>query len=65
VAYLSAPDTAAADTQPGRVEVAVALIDTFGGRVLWYGVMAGEPGAEGSGDVAASAARAVAQTLLP
>jgi hypothetical protein len=52
-------------TPDGRVEVAVALIDTFGGRVLWYGVMAGEPGAADSRDVAASAARAVARALLP
>lgn len=52
-------------TPDGRVEVAVALIDTFGGRVLWYGVMAGEPGASDSRDVAASAARAVARAMLP
>lgn len=49
----------------GRAEAAVALIDTYGGQVLWYAVMAGEPGAEGSGDVAASLARSIAQTLLP
>lgn len=49
----------------GRAEAAVALIDTYGGRVLWYAVMAGEPGAEGSGDVAASAARSIARILLP
>ncbi|MGH7444060.1 MAG: hypothetical protein ACREKM_04250 [Longimicrobiales bacterium] len=49
----------------GRVEAAVALIDTYGGRVLWYGVMAGEPGARGTIEVAASAARAIALTLLP
>lgn len=49
----------------GRVEAAVALIDTYGGRVLWYGIMAGEPGAHGTTEVAASAARAIARTLLP
>lgn len=49
----------------GRAEAALALIDTYGGQVLWYGVMAGEPGEEGSGEVAASLARVIAQTLLP
>jgi hypothetical protein len=44
----------------GRVELAVALIDTLGGRVIWFGAIAGEPGAEGSSAVAASAARALA-----
>src|SRR5690606_21581542 len=49
----------------GRAEAALALIDTYGGQVLWYAVMAGEPGREGSGDVAASLARYIAQILLP
>ncbi len=49
----------------GRVEAAIALIDTVGGRVLWYGVIAGDRGPEGSSDVAASAAREIARTLLP
>ncbi len=49
----------------GRAEAALALIDTYGGQVLWYAVMAGEPGREGSGDVAASLARSIAQILLP
>ena len=48
-----------------RVEVAVAIIDTVGGRVLWYGIMAGEPAPVGSREGAASAARAVARALLP
>lgn len=49
----------------GRAEAAIALIDTYGGRVLWYAVMGGEPAAEGSSDAAASVARSIAHTLLP
>ncbi|MBR9988849.1 MAG: hypothetical protein KFH98_03785 [Gemmatimonadetes bacterium] len=44
----------------GRVHVAAALIDTMGGRVLWYGVAAGSIGAPDDPSVAASAARALA-----
>ena len=47
-------------TGQGRAEVSIALIDTLGGRVLWFGVAAGQPGAEGSTGVAATAASAVA-----
>jgi hypothetical protein len=49
----------------GRGEAALALIDTYGGRVLWYGVLAGEPGAAGETETAASLARAVAHALVP
>ena len=48
------------DVGTGRVEIRTALIDTRGGRVLWSGVVAGEAGAEGSREVAASAAEALA-----
>src|SRR5690606_20910068 len=51
--------------EAGRAPAALALIDTSGGQREWYGVMAGEPGEEGSGEVAASLARVIAQTLLP
>jgi hypothetical protein len=44
----------------GRVEIRAALIDTLGGRVLWFGVVAGAAGAEGSRGTAASAAEALA-----
>jgi hypothetical protein len=44
----------------GRVHVAAALIDTMGGRVLWYGVSAGSITAEDDPAAAASAARALA-----
>lgn len=47
----------------GRVELAVALIDTLGGRVIWFGAIAGEPAAEGSSAAAASAARALASRI--
>jgi hypothetical protein len=47
----------------GRVETAVALIETFGGRVLWYGVVAGATAPEGSTTAAASAAEALAARI--
>jgi hypothetical protein len=47
----------------GRVELSVALIDTVGGRVLWFGVMAGQPGPPGSPATAASAAGALANLI--
>lgn len=49
----------------GRVELAVALIDTMGGNVLWFGVVAGERGAPDDPAVVASAARELAFTLFP
>jgi hypothetical protein len=44
----------------GRVHIAAALIDTVGGRVLWYGVAASIVGASDDAAVTASAARALA-----
>ena len=52
---------AAADS--GRVEMHVALIDTRGGRVLWFGAAAGQPGPENGAGVVASAAGALADLL--
>jgi predicted small lipoprotein YifL len=46
-----------------RVEIAAALIDTVGGRVIWFGVVAGAAGARGSG-AAASAAEALARAVV-
>lgn len=43
----------------GRVEVQAALIDTRGGRVLWFGIAAGDRGPAGQ-QATASAARALA-----
>ncbi len=64
--YALLPVTAAyvpGDTLPGRVEIASALIDTFGGEVLWYGVVAGERGPADDERVVASAARALASKV--
>jgi hypothetical protein len=47
----------------GRVHVAAALIDTMGGRVLWYGVAAGDPGAVDDAAAVASAARALTMQI--
>src|SRR5690606_28293579 len=48
-----------------RVEVAAAIIDTLGGRVLWFGVVAGDVGEQASPALVASAAQALARTLFP
>lgn len=48
----------------GRIHIALALIDTIGGRVMWSGVAAGKSGPIDDPAVAASAAEAVAR-LLP
>jgi len=49
----------------GRLELAAALIDTVGGRVLWFGVVAGAPGPPDDPAHAARAAQALARTLFP
>jgi hypothetical protein len=49
----------------GRVEVAAALVDTFTGLVLWFGVVGGEPGRLADGAVIATAARALARAMAP
>lgn len=51
--------------EQGRVEVHVALIDTLGGRVLWFTAVGGDRGLEGTPAVIASAARALARAVLP
>jgi hypothetical protein len=50
-------------TGAGRVELRVALIDTRGGRVLWFGAVAGETGQAGNAAVVATAAQALARTV--
>jgi hypothetical protein len=47
----------------GRVHLAVALIDTFGGDVIWYGVVAGSPAAHGDATAVASTAQALARLI--
>lgn len=53
------PDTAGG----GRVEMNVALIDTIGGRVLWFGAVAGDAAAAGAAEGVASAARSLARIV--
>lgn len=48
-----------------RVEIAAAIIDTLGGRVLWFGVVGGETGDRAAPALVASAAQALARTLFP
>lgn len=47
----------------GRVEMNVALIDTQGGRVRWYGALAGETAQAGAPELAATAAQALARVI--
>ena len=48
-----------------RLEVALALIDTNFGDVLWFGILAGDPGSPGGQAMIASAAERVAATFGP
>jgi hypothetical protein len=43
--------------------VATAVIDTFDGTVLWYGVLEGEAGAVGDDAAMANAAQAFARAF--
>lgn len=65
--YALLPYAAAWVTEPGgtegRVELALAIIDTSDGDVLWTGVVAGERAAAGSPAATASAASALAGLL--
>jgi hypothetical protein len=54
----------AEQTGGGRVHLVVALIDTLGGDVVWYGVVAGAAGTRGDAAVIASTAQALAG-LIP
>ena len=62
--YVSPHDSTGAPLPgPGRFEVTAALIQTFGGEVAWYGVVAGEPGPIDAPAGIATAARALARAL--
>lgn len=49
----------------GRIEVTGALIETFSGDIVWYGVVAGDPGPIDAPAGPASAAQALARALTP
>lgn len=53
------------DEGGGRIEIAAAIIETVGGRVHWFGVVAGESGAPDSPATRASAAQALGRALFP
>ncbi len=64
LAYVSPHDSTGAPLPgPGHVEVTAALIQTFGGEVGWYAVVAGEAGPIDAPATIASAARALARAL--
>ncbi len=67
VAYVMPADSARARAAggDGRLEVTAALISTFGGEVVWYAVVAGDPGPIDAPAVTASAAQALARALTP
>jgi hypothetical protein len=52
-------------TAARRFEAAVALIDSESGYVLWFGVVAGEPGPIDSPAAVATTAQALARALVP
>ena len=49
----------------GRIEGAVAIIDTIGGRILWRGLIAGERGPDGDEVVLATAVQRLASLIGP
>ncbi len=67
LAYLPPRDstTGAPLPGPGHFEVRAALIQTFGGEVGWYTIVAGEAGPIDAPASVASAARALARALTP
>lgn len=50
---------------PGAVEISAALVDIRTGRVHWFGVVEGEPGAFGAPAAMASAAAALVRRVSP
>lgn len=52
------------DATPSAVEIAAALIDARTGRVHWFGIVEGEPGARGDPRTLASAADALARAVV-
>lgn len=51
--------------EPGRIEIAAAILDTVGGRVLWRGIVAGERGAVDDEVVIGTAAQAMVAMIAP
>lgn len=49
----------------GRIEVAAAIIDTIGGRILWRGLVAGERGPSDDEVVLATAVQALVRMVAP
>jgi len=62
VGYVAPADSVGAS---GRIEAAVAIIDTIGGRILWRGLVAGERGGADDEVVLATAVRAIARMIAP
>ncbi|HSR41794.1 MAG TPA: hypothetical protein VLL48_06475 [Longimicrobiales bacterium] len=49
---------------PGAVEIVAALLNARNGRVLWFGVVEGEPGSPGDPGALATAADALARAVV-
>ena len=60
--YVAAPDSVGGQ---GRIEGAVAIIDTIGGRILWRGLFAGERGPAGDEVVLATAVQRLGTLIGP
>ena len=67
VAYYVPADTTGSGRidGPGRIEAAVAIVDTIGGRILWRGLAAGERGPPGDEVVLATAVQRIATLIGP
>ena len=61
-AYVTPPDSIGGH---GRIEAAVAIIDTIGGRILWRGLIAGERGPAGDEVVLGTAVQRLASLIGP
>lgn len=62
VRYAPPPDSIGGH---GRIEIAAAIVDTIGGRILWRGLVAGERGPVGDEVVLGTAVQALARMVAP
>lgn len=60
--YVTPPDSIGGH---GRIEAAVGIIDTIGGRILWRGLVAGERGPAGDEVVLGTAVQRLARLIGP
>ncbi|MEX0741799.1 MAG: hypothetical protein WD079_03315, partial [Phycisphaeraceae bacterium] len=61
----ASPDGVAVAGEALSVEIAAALLSARTGRVYWFGIVEGEPGAAGDPRALASAVDALVRRLVP